>query len=245
MEHKNVWEILKKERYTEKGVKEMERLYDTLSRIMRNLGNEETRGLYCALDSNSSEILWILEDIIYGDSRKEKDVWDIITREKYNKQGIKYLEEIYDNLINVAKKIDREDFEELYKAVNTNLSETLWILKTMVEYWFGKGCEWQLIEPDKVENAYCCIQQGGSRDFEGNCSIEFCPLAREELKITKPNTHCPICDKPLNIYNVSRNEWSDDLRPDSLGRVWCIKCTEEHDSIDWAEVHEKRHNHCF
>lgn len=238
MDYRKLWAIIYREEYTEQGAKEMERLYTTLLRIVKNLSNQEIRGICYALDSKLSEALWLLEDIVHKNKHKETGIWGILNRDKYTERGVKELEEVYANLVSVAKKMGKENFEELYKAVNKNLDKTLWILENIADYWFGKGCEWQLVEHTKVDNVYCCIQQGGRRDFKGNCSIEFCPLAREELRITEPNTYCTICGKPLNIYNVSRREWSEDLRLDSLGRAWCIKCTEVHDSIDWDEVHE-------
>lgn len=57
-----------------------------------------------------------------------------------------------------------------------------------------------------------------------------------------PKTNCAICLVELTQDNVSRKDYGPDkgqLRLDSLGRAWCIKCSDEHDAaIDREEVVE-------
>ena len=118
------------------------------------------------------------------------------------------------------------------------------------EHWFGKNCEWHMCQFDYSDQGhlgtpvltFCNLQQGGERDWEGNCQMEHCPIMWAKLRITSPNEKCPICGKPLNIYNVAHKEPPEDIkniRLDSIGRAWCIECTKEHDYIDWDEVYNK------
>jgi len=112
------------------------------------------------------------------------------------------------------------------------------------QHWFGKGCEWHICQFEYCDPehsgtpvlTFCNLQQGGERDWEGNCSMKYCPMMWPGLRITSPNSECPICHKPLNIYNIARTDDSNDIRHDALGKVWCIECTKEHDSIDWDEI---------
>jgi len=43
---------------------------------------------------------------------------------------------------------------------------------------------------------------------------------------------CPICNKEFQKYEGMLN--------DARGVPWCKPCTDEHDSIDWDEIAEKR-----
>jgi hypothetical protein len=111
--------------------------------------------------------------------------------------------------------------------------------------WFGKNCKWHICqfedrEPGDMDTpvlTFCNLQEGGLRDYEGNCQMEYCPMLWPGLRITEPNDTCPICGKPLTVYNVSYKGTPEDtqkLHLDSLGRAWCIECAKKHDSIDWG-----------
>ena len=97
-----------------------------------------------------------------------------------------------------------------------------------------------------MQLVFCTLQRGGSSDKEGNCVMEHCPEMWPKLRITSPNSKCPICDTPLNIYNVAYRENykkdsvgyykedSCDIRLDSMSRAWCVECTRKHDNISWG-----------
>lgn len=56
----NVWKILKKDRYTEKGIKKMERIYDFLSVMKNTLGDLTIQEFFNMLNENNDEVFFIL-----------------------------------------------------------------------------------------------------------------------------------------------------------------------------------------
>jgi hypothetical protein len=50
---------------------------------------------------------------------------------------------------------------------------------------------------------------------------------------------CKICRTPLTEENLSKDE-DGKTRYDCNGFRWCQKCSDEHDNIDWEEVHNKQ-----
>lgn len=61
---------------------------------------------------------------------------------------------------------------------------------------------------------------------------------REEIKPIDPSTeiskygNCAICDIPLNTENIAKRE-DNSFRKDAFGKLWCQKCTRQHDGINW------------
>ena len=60
MEEHNVWKILKKDRYTEEGIKKMERIYDFLSVMKNTLGDLTIQEFFNMLNENNDEVFFIL-----------------------------------------------------------------------------------------------------------------------------------------------------------------------------------------
>lgn len=56
----NVWKILKKDRYTEEGIKKMERIYDFLSVMKNTLGDLTIQEFFNMLNENNDEVFFIL-----------------------------------------------------------------------------------------------------------------------------------------------------------------------------------------
>lgn len=56
----NVWKILKKERYTEEGIKKMEQIYDFLSVMKNTLGDLTIQEFFNMLNENNDEVFFIL-----------------------------------------------------------------------------------------------------------------------------------------------------------------------------------------
>jgi len=62
-EHK-VWEILKKEKYTEEGIKKMEQIYDFLLAMKKTVGDLPMKELFNIWNENSDETFWILSAMV-------------------------------------------------------------------------------------------------------------------------------------------------------------------------------------
>ena len=56
----NVWKILKKDRYTEEGMKKMEQIYDFLSVMKNTLGDLTIQEFFNMLNENNDEVFFIL-----------------------------------------------------------------------------------------------------------------------------------------------------------------------------------------
>ncbi len=56
----NVWKILKKDRYTEEGIKKMEQIYDFLSVMKNTLGDLTIQEFFNMLNENNDEVFFIL-----------------------------------------------------------------------------------------------------------------------------------------------------------------------------------------
>lgn len=47
-----------------------------------------------------------------------------------------------------------------------------------------------------------------------------------------PNSHCPLCSRPLSARNVAR--WDNgELRISVAGRAWCQQCADKMDNKNW------------
>jgi hypothetical protein len=66
MEHK-VWGILLKEKYTEDGIKKMERIYDFIEVLVNKIGLLPMKELFNDWNENSDETFWILEKLTHPD----------------------------------------------------------------------------------------------------------------------------------------------------------------------------------
>lgn len=55
----------------------------------------------------------------------------------------------------------------------------------------------------------------------------------EDRKINElPNSHCPLCSRPLNADNVAR--WHNgELRLSVAGHAWCQRCADKVDKKNW------------
>lgn len=62
-EHK-VWEILKKEKYTEEGIKKMEQIFDFLFAMKKTVGDLPMKELFNMWNENSDETFWILSAMV-------------------------------------------------------------------------------------------------------------------------------------------------------------------------------------
>ena len=56
----NVLKILKKDRYTEEGIKKMEQIYDFLSVMKNTLGDLTIQEFFNMLNENNDEVFFIL-----------------------------------------------------------------------------------------------------------------------------------------------------------------------------------------
>lgn len=56
----NVWKILKKDRYTEEGIKKMEQIYNFLSVMKNTLGDLTIQEFFNMLNENNDEVFFIL-----------------------------------------------------------------------------------------------------------------------------------------------------------------------------------------
>ena len=59
----NVWKILKKDRYTEEGIKKMEQIYDFLSVMKNTLGDLTIQEFFNMLNENNDEVFFILSSM--------------------------------------------------------------------------------------------------------------------------------------------------------------------------------------
>lgn len=66
MEHK-VWSILKKDKYTEEGIKKMEQIYDFIDVLKMRIGLLPMRELFNDLNEYSDETFWILNNLVYNE----------------------------------------------------------------------------------------------------------------------------------------------------------------------------------
>lgn len=60
----NVWKILKKDRYTEEGIKKMEQIYDFLSVMKNTLGDLTIQEFFNMLNENNDEVFFILSTMV-------------------------------------------------------------------------------------------------------------------------------------------------------------------------------------
>lgn len=61
----NVWKILKKDRYTEEGIKRIESIYDFLVAMQKTVGELPMRELFNMWNENSDETFLILSQLVH------------------------------------------------------------------------------------------------------------------------------------------------------------------------------------
>lgn len=61
----NVWKILKKDRYTEEGIKRIESIYDFLAAMQKTVGELPMRELFNMWNENSDETFLILSQLVH------------------------------------------------------------------------------------------------------------------------------------------------------------------------------------
>lgn len=59
----NVWKVLKKDRYTEEGVKRVEQIYDFLHVMKNTLGELTIQEFFNMLNENNDEVFLILSNM--------------------------------------------------------------------------------------------------------------------------------------------------------------------------------------
>lgn len=62
----NVWKILKKDRYTEEGIKRIESIYDFLATMQKTVGELPMRELFNMWNENSDETFLILSQLVHS-----------------------------------------------------------------------------------------------------------------------------------------------------------------------------------
>lgn len=68
----NVWKILKKDRYTEEGVKRIESIYDFLATMQKKVGKLPMRELFNMWNENSDETFLILAQLVHSNDKEEQ-----------------------------------------------------------------------------------------------------------------------------------------------------------------------------
>lgn len=69
----NVWKILKKDRYTEEGVKRIENIYDFLVAMRKTVGELPMRELFNMWNENSDETFLILAQLVRSNNKEEQN----------------------------------------------------------------------------------------------------------------------------------------------------------------------------
>ena len=67
----NVWKILKKDRYTEEGVKRIEGIYDFFAAMQKTVGELPMRELFNMWNENSDETFLILSQLVHSNNKEE------------------------------------------------------------------------------------------------------------------------------------------------------------------------------